>query len=181
MKSYLRLFIIAALIIITDQVSKHWILENLTEGTYWLDSETHPPITIIEGFFYIVHIQNKGAAWGMFAGMGRVFAALGFFALFAIYYFRKALFLDRHRMQVAFGLMTGGIIGNMIDRIRFNQVVDFLDFHLPIYGRYPSFNVADCGITIGVGLYIIFSFILERAEKKKAEATQAIEPQQNTR
>ena len=162
MKSYSRLFILALFILVTDQLTKLWIMVSLENGTYHIDSLINPPITVIEDFFYIVHIQNDGAAWGIFSGHAYLLGVLGVIALAAIFYFRKALALENHVLQCAFGLMTGGIIGNMIDRFRFNRVIDFLDFHLPLYGRYPSFNIADCGITIGVGLYIIYSFIMDQ-------------------
>ena len=68
-------------------------------------------------------------------------------------------------MQICFGLLTGGILGNVTDRILHGHVIDFLDFHLPFslpylfpHGRYPAFNIADCGIVIGVILYLLFSF-----------------------
>lgn len=163
MKSYQKLLLTALFVLVTDQLSKHWILNNLPLGTYWKDS-VPPPITVIPDFFYIVHIQNKGAAWGMFAGQGLILGLLGIVALIAIAYFRKTLELHKTSMQFAFGMLTGGIIGNMIDRFRFNQVVDFLDFQFPFY-RYPAFNVADCGITIGVFIYFVYSFRASRKEK----------------
>jgi signal peptidase II len=70
-------------------------------------------------------------------------------------------------MQVAFGLLVGGIIGNMIDRFAYGHVVDFLDFHFGTY-RYPSFNIADCGITVGVVLYILATFLDGRTSRKTA-------------
>lgn len=155
------MFFLALIILLTDQITKLWIMHALENGTYHIGSPVNPPITIISDFFYIVHIQNDGAAWGIFSGHGYLLGILGIFALIAIVYFRQALALNAPLNQWAFGLMVGGIIGNMIDRFRFNRVVDFLDFHLPLIGRYPSFNVADCGITIGVGLYIVYSLFID--------------------
>lgn len=162
MKAYWRLVVLALLILVTDQITKLWIMNSLANGTYHIGSPVNPPIAIIDNFFYIVHIQNDGAAWGMFSGHGYILGLLGIIALTGIIYYRKALTLEVPLNQCAFGLMIGGILGNMIDRFRFNRVVDFLDFHLPLFGRYPSFNIADCGITIGVAIYILYSFILER-------------------
>jgi len=89
-------------------------------------------------------------------------------ALFAIYLLRDTLELHRKSMQYAFGLLAGGILGNMTDRLVHGHVIDFLDFHFPFTipwliptGRYPSFNIADCGIVIGTILYLILSFKIE--------------------
>jgi len=86
-------------------------------------------------------------------------------ALSAIYRFRHTLELHRSSMQLAFGLLIGGVLGNLVDRLVHGHVIDFLDFHLgftiPLVlptGRYPAFNVADCGIVIGVFTYITLSF-----------------------
>jgi len=168
MRPYSRLFILALFVFIADQITKLWIIASLDNGTYHIGSPFNPPITVIDGFFYIVHIQNDGAAWGMFSGHGYLLGVLGIFALYAIFHYRKALALDNPVIQCAFGMMIGGILGNMVDRFRLNRVIDFLDFHLPFYGRYPSFNIADCGITIGVGLYIVYSFVLDKKAKKQS-------------
>ena len=154
---YWRLALTALVLLIVDQLSKFWILQTLPNGTYFTFGSSKP-IAIIPHFFYIVHIQNAGAAWGIFSGYTQWLTLLGFIALVLIYLFRDEFQLQRHEMQIAFGLLIGGIIGNMIDRIVYGQVIDFLDFHFGNY-RYPAFNIADCGITIGVALYIIFSII----------------------
>lgn len=172
--SYKQLFIIAAIVFVLDQISKTWIFkkEDLPLGSYFYPDS----IEVIEGFFYIVHIGNEGAAWGMMSGYGNILSLVALFALFAIYKFRRDLELHRKPMQIAFGLLAGGIIGNMVDRQLHGHVIDFLDFHLPFSipyilpdGRYPAFNIADCGIVIGVFLYMIVSFFFAQ-EPNKAEA-----------
>lgn len=71
-------------------------------------------------------------------------------------------------MQLALGLFVGGIIGNLIDRIHLNAVIDFIDVHIPIIDyRWPAFNIADCGIAIGVSIYIIFSLLFEKKLMKE--------------
>ena len=166
-RPYAWLWILTCVVLVSDQLSKVWITTILQNGTYFLDNPNNPPITVIDGFFYIVHSQNDGAAWGMLSGQSFLLGILGVIALIAIYCFRKALALDNPTLQCAFGLIIGGILGNMIDRFRVEKVIDFLDFHLPLYGRYPSFNIADCGITVGVGLYIVYSFILDRRAQRE--------------
>lgn len=159
--NYKLLLITSAVIFTIDQLSKAWIFKNLP-----LDSYFYPDsIQVIEGFFYIVHIGNEGAAWGMFSGHSEWLALFAVLALFGIYKIRHTLELNRRVMQFSFGLMVGGIAGNLVDRLIHGHVIDFLDFHFPFSipwimptGRYPSFNVADCGIVVGVLIYIGVSF-----------------------
>jgi signal peptidase II len=159
--AYRLLFITATVIFLLDQLSKAWIFNNLP-----LDSYFYPDsIQVIEGFFYIVHIGNEGAAWGMLSGYSGWLALFALLALYGIYKIRHTLELDRRIMQLSFGLLIGGIIGNLVDRLIHGHVIDFLDFHFPFQipwimptGRYPSFNIADCGIVIGVIIYIGVSF-----------------------
>jgi signal peptidase II len=158
---YRILFVAAFLVFALDQITKAWISYNLDLDSYY------PPdsIAVIDDFFYIVHIGNEGAAWGMLSGYGELLAAFALIALLAIYLLRHTLELHRKSMQYTFGLLAGGILGNMADRLVHGHVIDFLDFHLPFTipwliptGRYPSFNIADCGIVAGTILYLILSF-----------------------
>jgi len=116
-------------------------------------------------WFQLVHIGNEGAAWGILSGYRFFLVLVAVVALAAIYFYRGALELKRASMQFSFGLIVGGIIGNLLDRTIYGHVVDFLDFHLPgvpFLGiapyRWPAFNVADMGISCGVILYLILSF-----------------------
>ena len=161
LKHYRLLFIAATVVFVLDQLTKTWIFNNLQLGSYY------PPdaITVIEGFFYIVHIGNEGAAWGMLSGYSGLLSIIALIALFIIYKFRHSLELHRRSMQWAFGLLVGGILGNLIDRLVHGHVIDFLDFHFPFTipvlmptGRYPSFNIADCGIVVGTIVYVFLSF-----------------------
>lgn len=160
--SYRLLFILAIVVFVLDQITKSWIFNNLPLGSYFYPDS----IRVIEGFFYIVHIGNEGAAWGMLSGYSGWLAIFAFVALTVIYKLRHSLELNRPIMQVAFGLLIGGILGNLIDRLLHGHVIDFLDFRFPFTipwimptGRYPSFNIADCGIVIGVLIYVAVSFI----------------------
>lgn len=166
--SYARLWIIAVTVLILDQVTKLWIVNTVPAGANPYDGGM---IEVIPSFFYIIHVYNDGAAWSIFSGYSFILGLLGFVALGAIYFFRKQLELHRPFVQIIFGLLTGGIVGNMIDRFAYGHVVDFLDFHFGDY-RYPAFNVADCGITIGVGLYIVLSVIEGIKEHQAKTAAQ---------
>ena len=151
---YSRLLVIALLVVILDQVSKLWVLYNIEPGTYI----TPPPLPVIDGFLYLVHIYNTGAAWGSFSGGSFWFGVLAIVVLTGIFIFRKKLELKRASMQYLMGLLVGGILGNLIDRLSYGHVIDFIDVHLPGY-RWPAFNVADMAICISVGLYIILAIL----------------------
>lgn len=151
-------------ILFLDQATKYWITHNIPEHA----SEPPQALTVIENFFYIVHVWNDGAALNMFSGHGEWLALLALVALFALYYFRNDLQLHLTLNQFAFGMLAGGIMGNFIDRIAYGHVIDFIDIHLPGL-RYPAFNIADSGITIGVALYFYIVFREWRQEKRKAQ------------
>ncbi len=151
--AYKRLHILAFIILIADQISKLAIERAIPFGSFY------PPdnIVIVPGFFNLVHVGNTGAAWSLFSGYPKALAALGIIALLLLYFFRNALQLKLPQSQWSFGLIIGGIIGNLIDRFRLGHVTDFLDFHAGGW-HFPSFNVADSAITVGVALHILFSF-----------------------
>lgn len=147
--AYRTLLLIAAGVVVLDQLTKAWIVARLPFGTY---GEPHA-IRIIKDVFYLVHVGNTGAAWSLFAGKSVFLAALAASTLVAIFIWRKALGLRDRASQIGFGLLCGGIAGNLIDRLRYGHVIDFLDVHFGSY-IYPTFNVADSGICVGVILYL---------------------------
>ena len=159
--SYYRLFMIAGVILVLDQITKILVQYSIPfESSYFAPDR----VTIIEDFFYLVHIGNKGAAWGMFSEYSGILTLLSFAVLLFIFCFRKQLELHRGTMQIAFGLLIGGILGNLIDRIRVGHVIDFIDIHLPFtlpyilpFGRWPAFNIADSAIVVGMLFYLLLS------------------------
>ncbi len=148
--AYRRLLIIAAIVLAADQLTKLAIVARLPFPTY---GEDHGAITVIRDFFYLVHVGNTGAAWSMFSGQSVLLAIFALITLVAIVIWRKALALREHRSQWCFGLLCGGIVGNVIDRLAYGHVVDFIDLHFGSY-VYPTFNVADSGICVGVAFYL---------------------------
>ena len=158
---YYRLFVIAGVILVLDQITKILVQYSIPfESSYFAPDR----VTIIEDFFYLVHIGNKGAAWGMFSEYSGVLTLLSIAVLLFIFCFRKQLELHRGTVQIAFGLLIGGILGNLIDRIRVGHVIDFIDIHLPFtlpyilpYGRWPAFNIADSAIVVGMLFYLLLS------------------------
>ena len=152
--AYRKLLVIALLVLIADQLSKLAIVAALPYPTYGAD---HGAITVIRNFFYIVHVGNTGAAWSMFSGQSLLLAGFALVTLSAIFIWRQALGLKASSSQICFGLLCGGIVGNVIDRLCYGHVIDFIDLHFGSYA-YPSFNVADSGICIGMVLYLWQSF-----------------------
>lgn len=145
--------LIAAAITVFDQWTK-WLVVRFIP---FEDSRV-----VIDGFFELVHWHNTGAAWGIFQDFNTLLALISLLTVLGLYLFRHSFQLHRPSCRVALGLIAGGIIGNLIDRIRLGAVIDFLHFYVGKY-HWPAFNVADSAICIGVGLYIIASW---RSEPK---------------
>jgi len=143
-KRRLSLFLPALGVVLLDQATKWLVVRNIP---------LHHVIPVVDGFFDLVHVRNRGMAFGLMNRPGNefVFYALLFGAVAAIgvllYWFSR---LNRNddRLIAGFSLIIGGALGNLIDRIRLQGVVDFLDFY---YGSYhwPAFNIADTAVTIG--------------------------------
>lgn len=150
--AYRRLWLVALAILAADQATKLAILARFPHLTYG------PPghIEVIPGFFNLVHVGNTGAAWSLFAGRSAWLAGLALVTLAAIYLGRRQLGLKDGAGQLCFGLLCGGIAGNFIDRVWHGHVIDFLDFHFGSY-IYPTFNIADSGIVVGVVGYMLWS------------------------
>jgi signal peptidase II len=151
--AYRWFYPIAVLVFAGDQVSKIWIYKTLPFNSYY------PPdaIAVVPGFFNFVHVGNTGAAWGLFSGKNFWLALLAVVTLLAIFIFRRHLTLERSQIQVSFGLLCGGIVGNLVDRISHGHVIDFLDFHFGSF-VWPAFNLADSAICIGISFYLLYSF-----------------------
>lgn len=148
----------AILIVIVDQLTKAWVLEGL--GLRF-EGQSHP---VLDPFFNITLVHNEGVSFGLF-GDGSARWMLSVFSLVVAGVLGWwALKADRRLLVTSIGLIMGGAIGNVIDRIRFGFVVDFLNFEGT--GFFPwVFNVADSAITLGVILLILDSVLSERAAK----------------
>ncbi len=150
--AYRRLWLLGIIVFALDQLTKSWIAARLPFGSYGPGAH----IEVFPGFLHLVHVGNTGAAWSMFSGASLWLALLGVGTLVAIYFWRHSLGLRAPAAQVAFGLLCGGIVGNLVDRLIHGHVIDFLDFHFGAY-TYPTFNVADAGICVGVFCYVLWS------------------------
>ncbi|MBN1850917.1 MAG: signal peptidase II [Deltaproteobacteria bacterium] len=158
---YLLLALPAVIVIILDQVSKYLVVIFIPLfGT----------VPVIDGFFNLVHVRNRGMAFGL---MNRsepgvafyllVFASIG--AIILLLYWSFHLKDRDWKITLGLSLILGGAVGNMIDRLRLKEVIDFLDVSIGTY-HWPSFNVADSAITLGAFWLAINLFKAQGAGRK---------------
>ena len=151
--AYLWFWLFAAAVLAADQATKAWIAGRIGYETTSADPGA---IVLVPNFLYFIHVGNTGAAWSLFTGQSVLLAVLAAATLAAIFFWRRALGLREAGTQVCFGLLCGGILGNLCDRLRHGHVIDFIDVHFGSY-QYPTFNVADSGICVGVAIYLLKS------------------------
>jgi signal peptidase II len=158
-----RIAALALCVIICDQISKWLVLQNIDR-----DDE----IAVIPGFFNLTYRVNTGAAWSRFTGHNAALAAIALVALVVLYLTRRHFSAHRLLGQFAFGLIFGGIIGNLTDRLLPGRhaVVDFLHFYMARRGTsdfydFPAFNIADSAICVGVALIFLLNWKEESAPK----------------
>lgn len=152
MQSLLATFVIVVL----DQTTKYFI------RFYYAPGESK---AIVASCFDFTHVRNTGAVWGCLQNQNEWLALVSLFVLALMAVFFRAIVNNRMIYSVAVGCIAGGIIGNLIDRIKLGWVTDFLDFYWN--GRHwPSFNIADSAICAGVACYLIASFRETLKEKK---------------
>ena len=150
------LFLTTLLVIAADQLSKIWIRSNLAIG------ESLPET----GLFRLIHVPNTGAAFGLFQGQSlplTIVAIVGIVVLliFVLFIYRRYPFLNDKLGKPALGLILGGTVGNLIDRLRLGYVTDFIDI-----GIWPAFNIADSAITVGVILLAYSLIFLTKAKQQ---------------
>lgn len=157
---------IAIAVAVGDQVSKEWVRSS------FLLHEIRP---VLDGFFNLTYVRNTGAAWGLFGGGNSWLIVFSALTLAAMVVFRRSFLRDSITHRVALGLLAGGILGNLFDRVRLGYVTDFLDFRFGTYA-FPSFNVADAGISVGVAIYLASSFLAELQSARDCRANAADAP-----
>jgi signal peptidase II len=128
---------------------------------------------VINGFFKFVHWRNTGAAWSLFRGNNTTLAAVAVIALLVLFLTRHHFEIHTRGGQISLGLIFGGILGNLVDRLFRNHVVDFLYFYVlrrdGEEAGFPAFNIADSAICFGVGLLLILSWQNEPGKAASAE------------
>jgi signal peptidase II len=151
-----RIGLIALFIVALDQLTKGLVLRLLG---YTQEN------VVIPGFFKFVHWQNTGAAWSLFRGNNHLLAVVALVALVILFFSRHHFDSRTFLGQVSFGLIFGGIVGNLIDRLWRGHVIDFIYFYVQSRGGeigFPAFNVADSAICTGVALIFLITWRNER-------------------
>ena len=178
---YLLFAIITISLAVLDQATKWWVIENIDLHT--------GEIQIIDGLFSLVHTKNRGAAFGVMQGQMTVFAIFTAIAAGVIGHMLWQLDEDEKFQNIALGMVASGTIGNGIDRLIFQEVTDFLrvytnhpDWKAKLYSlfgtaEWPSFNVADAAIVVGMIMFIFyFTFLEKDAEDSELSEEPAAKP-----
>jgi signal peptidase II len=162
---------IAGVVILLDQLTKSWIIATL---------RLHEGFAVVDGFFNIIHVRNPGAAFGFLAGASPAFRSV-FFVVVTLAAILLILRYLRHYLQqtgieklsvvFSLALILAGAVGNLIDRLRFGEVVDFLDVYIGTT-HWPAFNVADASISTGAAILVIALFVRKEEKRNGTESDQ---------
>lgn len=161
-RKYWVLLICFVFILALDQYTKYEVQQRI---------RLYQTLPVIDGFFNLTHLRNTGGAFGILRGEKGGIGSF-FFIAFSLLAVGILLFLfyrlkeDERILSLSLSLILSGATGNLIDRIRFGEVVDFLDFHLFSY-HWPAFNIADSSITIGIGLMVLELLVHDKKRLKK--------------
>ncbi len=170
---------IALAIIVVDQYTKWLVVEQImfpslyeTAGASFFDWYLKPAIQLpfvhlpITANFNLVMAWNTGVSFSLFSDMGiyTVYALICLSLVITVFFSYWLYRATSHLQGICFALVIGGAVGNVIDRIRFHAVIDFLDFHIYNY-HWPAFNVADISIVCGISMLIIISLFFDIAKK----------------
>lgn len=159
----MALFLPAILIVVVDQITKY---------LFWSNGQNY---VIIDGFLNITLVKNAGAAFGMFQGGRAFFIGASVIAAVLITYLGMKLPREERARRIWLGFILGGAVGNLIDRARFGEVVDFLQ--IGFQGHYwPVFNVADIGVTVGASMLILYALMPHRAGRPTVADSAAAAP-----
>jgi signal peptidase II len=147
-----------------DQLTKAWIVDSL---------RLYESLQVVPGFFNLVHVTNTGAAFSLLANVDSpwrhyFFLGVGGLAMVGLSIAYLKLRKVNRYYVLALALIAGGAAGNVIDRIRFGAVIDFLDLYVGRY-HWPAFNVADSAICIGAGLFLVLNFFEVRTKEVREQ------------
>jgi len=153
----------AVIVLVADQLSKAWATASLKPIVY---------IEVIPGLFRLSYATNRGVAFSLFADsqfdIRWILSAVSLIAaLFVLSYFRRAP-ADKTRLNVSLALLMAGIIGNMIDRVRLGEVVDFIELHWRDLYSWPTFNIADSAICVGAALLALEMLREEKSARERS-------------
>lgn len=152
-----KIYIISIIVLLIDQMTKKIVMNNMLLGQ---------EIKIIKNFFSLIYLTNTGAAFSTFENQ-RLFLII--VSLFCTALIVSLMQKEKNMTKLkilSFGILIGGMFSNLIDRVFYKHVVDFISFTILNY-KFPVFNIADIGITIGVFLYLIINIYEEVLSKNK--------------
>lgn len=157
----------AGVVLIADQLSKLWVIQNLKP---YVPSDVVPWLSPVLSF---TRLTNTGVAFGLFPQLGDFFTILAALVVLAIILFHRTLEAGDWPIHLALGLQIGGALGNLVDRIFRGSVVDFIDVNFWPLQHWPVFNLADAFIVVGVFLLLIVTWCEEEQERPEAPPEEA--------
>ena len=141
------LYLLISIIVFMDQIIKYYIINNFNYGQ---------SLAIIKGVFHLTYVKNTGAAFGILKNANNFFIIVSIVIILFLLFYRYYYFKSNIYINMSIGLIIGGAVGNLIDRILLNHVVDYLDFRI-----WPVFNLADSAIVVGAGFLIIYIIVTD--------------------
>ena len=149
------MYLITLILLSVDQFSKYIIRQKMSLAE---------SIPIIKSVFHITYVENRGIAFGLFPQGRSLFIVISLIIILGIIFFERKKVIKSLKERFCLGLILGGALGNLIDRLRFGFVIDFLDFRI-----WPVFNLADSGVCIG-GILMVFFLLRKRPCKERTVA-----------
>ena len=164
-RKYWVLLVVCLLVLSLDQYSKYTVQKNLP---------LHQRVEVISGFFNLTHVRNTGGAFGILGGslggMGMVFfVSVSLIAVGAILFLLRRIREDEKILALSFSFVLAGAIGNLIDRLLYGEVIDFLEFYYSSF-YWPAFNVADSAICVGIGLMAVEILLRDHKKNPRSQA-----------
>ena len=150
--SFSQMYLVALILLSLDQFSKYLITQKMSLA----DS-----MPVIKSIFHITYVENTGIAFGLFPQGQILFITISLIIILVIVFFERKKALKSPWERFCLGLVLGGALGNLVDRLRFGFVIDFLDFRI-----WPVFNLADSGVCIG-GILMAFFLLKKRPSKER--------------
>lgn len=158
--------LVASIVIVLDQITKEWIRATIEKYTYIV------PFPRLGHYFLLEHVENNGAAFGILQNQNRLLIVVALVVCTAILAYAPRIPPDQRLIRIFLGMQLGGALGNVIDRFNHGYVTDFLRIGIPGVYYWPSFNVADSAIVVGViglGIMIIRDDIRRERGARAAE------------
>ncbi len=149
------MYLITLILLSVDQFSKYIIRQKMSLAE---------SIPVIKSVFHITYVENRGIAFGLFPQGSSLFIVISLIIILGIIFFERKKVIKSLKERFCLGLILGGALGNLIDRLRFGFVIDFLDFRI-----WPVFNLADSGVCIG-GILMVFFLLRKRPCKERTVA-----------